>query len=108
MVQRWLGLTLQLINMFLAVIVVTLATQLHSNSGFTGAGLVAIMSFGETLTYMVRMYTQLETSIGAVSRLKTFSDKVVPEHLPGEDVVPPLEWPTRGEIRIDGVSASYG
>lgn len=108
MIQRWLGCTLQFVVAALAIVVVSLATQLRSNTAFTGASLVTIMTFGEGLMYIVRMYTTLETSIGAVSRLKSFSEKVRPEDLDGEDVIPPREWPLKGGIEIRGVSASYG
>jgi len=107
MIQRWLGFTLQLVVAALALVVVTLATQLRSNTAFTGASLVTLMAFGDNLAYLVRMYTSLETSIGAVSRLKSFSDKVKSEKLEGEDVVPPREWPLKGSIELNGVSASY-
>lgn len=107
MIQRWLGFTLQLVVAALALVVVTLATQLRSNTAFTGASLVTLMAFGDNLSYLVRMYTSLETSIGAVSRLKSFSEKVKSEKLEGEDVVPPREWPLRGSIQLNGVSASY-
>lgn len=107
MIQRWLGFTLQMVVAALAFIVVILATQLRSNTAFTGASLVTLMNFGDSLTIIVRMYTALETSIGAISRLKTFSETVRSESLDGEDVVPPPEWPLRGSIRINGVSASY-
>lgn len=108
MIQRWLGFTLQLVVAALAFVVVTMATQLRSSTAFTGASLVTLMVFGDSLSTLVNMYTLLETSIGAVSRLKSFSEKVAPEALEGEDVVPPQEWPTRGAIQINGVSASYG
>lgn len=108
MIQRWLGFTLQLVVAGLAVVFVTLATQLRSNSAFTGASLVTLMSFGDQLTLLVQQYTLLETSIGAVSRLKTFSEKVDSENLAEENVVPPREWPLKGGIEIHGVSASYG
>jgi ATP-binding cassette, subfamily C (CFTR/MRP), member 1 len=106
-IQQWLGLTLQIVVAVIAIILTTLATQLRTNSGFTGASLVTLMQFGEAVTTIIRYYTMLETSIGAVSRLKTFSEKVVPEDLLGEDVVPPEEWPQNGQIEINGVSASY-
>lgn len=108
MIQRWLGFTLQLVVAGLAVVFVTLATQLRSNSAFTGASLTTLMSFGDQLTLLVQQYTLLETSIGAVSRLKSFSEKVESENLAEEDVVPPPEWPLKGGIEIHGVSASYG
>jgi ATP-binding cassette subfamily C (CFTR/MRP) protein 1 len=107
MVQRWLGFTLQVVVAILAVSVVTLATQLRSSTGLTGASLVTLMTFGDILNYIIRWWTQIETSIGAVSRLKSFSEKVKSESMEGEDVAPPREWPLRGGIQITGVSASY-
>lgn len=107
MIQRWLGFTLQLLVAGLALVFVTLATQLRSNTAFTGASLITLMSFGDQLSYLVESYTMLETSIGAVSRLKTFSDKVVSEKLEEENVIPPSEWPVKGSIDINNVSASY-
>ncbi|PVH82350.1 ATPase-like protein [Cadophora sp. DSE1049] len=107
MVQRWLLFTLQILVMLLAVGVVTLATQLRASSGFTGASLVTLMTFGDVLNYIIRWFTQLETSIGAVTRLKNFSQNITPESLEDENVVPPREWPMRGAIQISGVSASY-
>ncbi|KAL2131166.1 hypothetical protein VTI74DRAFT_5453 [Chaetomium olivicolor] len=108
MIQRWLALTLQLVVAVLALAVVTMATQLRSNTAFTGAGLIALMSFGENLAHIIRFYTLLETSIGAISRLKAFSENVKPESKEGEDLVPPREWPLQGGIELKGVSATYG
>ncbi|KAM7216440.1 canalicular multispecific organic anion transporter 1 [Rhypophila decipiens] len=107
MIQRWLGFTLGLVVAALAIAVVALATQVRSNTAFTGASLVTLMNFGEALSYIVRFYTMLETSIGAVGRLKTFSDTVKSENRDGEDVVPGKEWPLRGAITLRNVSASY-
>ena len=69
--------------------------------------MVSLMTFGKTLANIVQMYTLLETSIGAVGRLKALSDDTVGEDGIGEDVVPPVSWPERGRIEIVGVSASY-
>ncbi|KAH6972083.1 ABC transporter [Ilyonectria sp. MPI-CAGE-AT-0026] len=108
MIQQWLALSLQLVVMVISVMVVTLATQLRTNSGFAGASLVTLMTWGETISTLIRYYTQVETSIGAVSRIKTFSEKVKSENLDGEDMELPEEWPDQGSIKIMGVSASYG
>lgn len=105
-IQRWLGFVLRLIVALLAIAIVTLATQLGSNTAFTGASLVTLMSFAEGLMYVITMYTLLETSIGAVSRLKGFSEKVKPEGSDTEILVPPLLWP-QGAIRLNDVSATY-
>ncbi|PYH93315.1 ABC transporter [Aspergillus ellipticus CBS 707.79] len=114
MLQRWLSFVLDIIVAVLAVLVVVLTTQLRTSPGFTGASLVSLMNFGKTLAGLVRMYTVLETSIGAVARIKTFCDEIGgPENCLGgeEDNNTPLElhasWPDRGRITVQHVSASY-
>lgn len=91
----------------MATVLTTLAVQLHSNSGFVGASLVTLMSFGENVSTIVVSYTRLETSIGAIARLKTFNENVKPEDKAEEDIVPPEQWPQSGVIELKGVSASY-
>jgi len=107
MIQQWLALVLQLLVAALAVILVTLATQLSPSVAFTGASFVTLITFGVFLTFLIIAWTNLETSIGAVARLKALGEVVRPESLPGEDVEPPDEWPTRGKINIRNLSASY-
>ncbi|KAF4438951.1 abc transporter [Fusarium austroafricanum] len=107
MIQRWLQFVLRLIVMLIATVIVTLATQLRTNSGFTGASLVTLMTFGEMLATIVQSYTTLETSIGAVARLKTFSSSTEQESKPDVDDLPDCKWPQRGCIEIKHVSASY-
>jgi len=108
MVQRWLLFVLQCVVAVVAVVVVTLATQVHSNTAtFTGASLVALMTFGDVLNFIIRWWTQLETSIGAVTRLKSLSDKVPSESdLDDTEPVRP-EWPMCGNVQIQDISASY-
>ncbi|EED19910.1 ABC multidrug transporter, putative [Talaromyces stipitatus ATCC 10500] len=107
MIQQWLNLVLDLVVMIMAVVLTALAVRLHSNSGFIGASLVTLMNFGENLSGIVIFYTRLETSIGAVTRLKAFNENVKPEDRDEEDIVPPEQWPQNGLIELKGVSASY-
>lgn len=107
MIQRCLSFVLDIVVAVIALLVVTLATQLRPSTGLTGASLVSIMSFSSNLAYLIQMYTLLETSIGAVSRIKSLSDKTAPEDLPGEDFQPPITWPERGIIKVKNISASY-
>jgi hypothetical protein len=65
------------------------------------------MTFGDILNYIITWYTQIETSIGAVSRLKKLSEQVKSESKEDEVVVPTTEWPLEGGIQITDVSASY-
>jgi len=91
----------------LAVILITLATQLRTNSGFTGVGLVTLMSFGQMLASLVQCWTQLETSTGALSRMKNFGEQVKNENLEDGIQRPGEEWPSQGVIEFKGVSAIY-
>ncbi|RDL31764.1 Uncharacterized protein BP5553_09166 [Venustampulla echinocandica] len=107
MIQEWLNLVLDLVVMVMAVALTTLAVRLHSNSGFAGASLYTLISFGENLSGIVMFYTRLETSIGAVARLKTFNENVKPEDRDEEDIIPPEQWPQSGVVELKGISANY-
>jgi hypothetical protein len=107
MIQEWLNLVLGLVVMSLAVIMVTLLVRLHGNSAFAGASLYSLITLGENLAGIVLYWTRLETSIGAIARLKTFSKIVQPEDKDEEDFVPPEQWPQIGVVELKGVSASY-
>ncbi|EAW21065.1 putative ABC transporter [Aspergillus fischeri NRRL 181] len=110
MIQEWLNLLLNLVVMVMAAVLTTLAVRLHSNSAFAGASLYSLMTFGESLSGIVIYYTRLETSIGAIARLKTFNETVTPEDRDGpgeEDIVPDINWPDRGLVELRGVSAQY-
>ena len=107
MIQEWLNLVLGLVVMVIAVVLVTLSVRLHSNSDFAGAALYSLITLGENLAGIVLYYTRLETSIGAIARLKTFNETVKPEDRDEEDIVPPEQWPQSGVVELKGVSAGY-
>lgn len=107
MAQQWLMFTMNFIVAVLAVMLVALATQLRSNAGSVGAGLVTLMSLGSTLTTVIVAYTGLETSLGAIARLKSFGEETESENGSIQYAVVPQEWPMAGEIKIQGVDASY-
>jgi ATP-binding cassette, subfamily C (CFTR/MRP), member 1 len=108
-IQRWLILVLDLVVAALTILIITLAVALRSkmNSGFLGIALVNMMSFGQALASFVDFWTSLETSLGAVARIKDFSEDTPSEFLPEENGSPGSEWPTEGSLSFEGVSASY-
>ena len=107
MIQKWLLLALNLVVMFMAVAVIAISTQLRTSSGFAGASLVTLMSFGLALSSVVKFYATMETSIGAVARIKDFCEKTRSECQQDEIIQPDNTWPQRGDVEIRGVSASY-
>ena len=108
-VQRWLTLVLDLVVAGLAVLLMVLVVVLrHSISpGYVGVALVNIIQFSQSVKLLVQFWTQLETHIGSVSRIKTFTADAVTENLDDEDRTPPPEWPAQGRIEFDNVSAGY-
>lgn len=109
MVQHCLNFVLSVVVTVLATLVVVLVTQVKSitGAGLAGASMVSLMSIGDYVSALILMYTLLEISIGAVSRLKSFRETVLPESSPEEDVVLPPLWPLHGSLDIKAVSASY-
>ena len=108
-IQRWLELVLQLLVGAMAVIVVALATTLRgtSNGGLLGISLNAILAFQASLQGLITSWTLLETSLGAIARLKTFEANTPPEDKPQEHFHPDDDWPSNGGLELRNVSASY-
>lgn len=107
MAQQWLTLTMNVLVAIVAVILVVLATQLGADAGNVGAGLVTLITLGAVLISIVTAYTGLETSLGAISRLKSFGEETELEDRERGGVVPNERWPMRGHLQVRGVEASY-
>ncbi|GAM38880.1 vacuolar glutathione S-conjugate transporter [Talaromyces pinophilus] len=109
-IQRWLNLVLDLVVTAIAVTIVAIASQVHglSSAGALGVALSNIVSFSRILTYLIQAWTQMETSIGAISRLKSFTEETSSEHLPEEVIVPKGFWPSRGAIQFSSLTSGYG
>ncbi|KAM0350073.1 hypothetical protein ACHAPU_003236 [Fusarium lateritium] len=109
-IQRWLVLVLDLTTAALALLLVGLAVRLRDevDVGLTGVSLVQLISLSETVNMLIQFWTSIETSIGAVARIKQFAEETGEENLPGETQEPPSQWPDKGSIQINDLSASYG
>lgn len=108
-IQRWLALVLDILVAVLAVLLMVLIIKLRDklDGGFVGLALLNVMTFNENLASTIRNWTNLETSIGAVARLRDFSLQTATENLTGETHEPPADWPQSGNIVFNNVSASY-
>jgi ABC-type multidrug transport system fused ATPase/permease subunit len=109
MIQTWLTHVLDLITMALAILVVAIAVRMRDiiSVGFTGVSLTQIISFTANLKLCLLFWTQLETSIGAVARVKQFSSDTANENLASETQQPPRDWPRAGAVEFENVSAAY-
>lgn len=108
-IQQWLTLVLELLVAGLAVLVVSLAIAFKASTtgGQIGIALNVILTISTTLVYLLMSWTQLETSLGAISRIKTLEETLLPEDREGEDSEPSLEWPEKGAIEFQEVVAAY-
>ncbi|OCK85970.1 putative multidrug resistance protein [Lepidopterella palustris CBS 459.81] len=108
--QRWLALVLDLMIAAVGIVVVALAVRVPGTSSGAAIGIALnnILGFNQSLRTLVESWTQFETSLGAIARLKNFEATVVPEDKPEESGVVPESWPDQGAIEFQDVTASYG
>ncbi len=107
-IQRWLTFVLDMMVGGLAVVLVALAVVVRqSGPGSVAVSFSNVLGFGAVLTELVTSWTQLEMSLGAIARLRTF-EKTTPRELekPGTEE-PPVDWPSKGGIEILNLCASY-
>ncbi|KXH56884.1 ABC transporter [Colletotrichum salicis] len=108
--QKWLLLVLNLVVAALAVLLVASAVMLRDrvDAGLLGVALVSVMMFGQLLTQLLNYWAQLETSLGAVARIREFEAETPSEgKANGEDSAAKGKWPSKGRIDIRNVSAAY-
>ncbi|KAK1450743.1 ABC transporter [Colletotrichum cuscutae] len=109
--QKWLLLVLNLVVAALAVLLVASAVVLRDriDAGLLGVALVSVMTFGQLLTLLLNYWAQLETSLGAVARIREFEAETPSEENEDHDEDPAVkeEWPSRGRIDMRDVSAAY-
>lgn len=107
--QRWLNIVLDLLIAGIAVVLIASAVAFRDTATGTDIGIALnmIIAANTTLLRLVETWTTLETSLGAVARLRS-----VDKNTPSEDkrwhyLEPLLEWPGKGSIKINNLSAGY-
>ncbi|KAL4994768.1 P-loop containing nucleoside triphosphate hydrolase protein [Aspergillus recurvatus] len=108
-VQQCLGFFLDMLVSILAVILIATVAFLRDkfDQGDVGVALVMVMTFNNTLMQLVKDWTNMETSIGAVSRVKGYTSTTDAEE--NTENVPslPKHWPAVGRVELSGVVASH-
>ncbi|KAK4443530.1 P-loop containing nucleoside triphosphate hydrolase protein [Podospora aff. communis PSN243] len=110
-VQQWLTLVLDLVAGGLAVTLVALAlsmsdgTGLGMSPGALGVALVLTLQFNGLLIQTIQAWTKLETSIGAVARVRQFLKETPIE--PTGTAPPSESWPAAGVVAFHNLTAAY-
>ncbi|OOF98777.1 hypothetical protein ASPCADRAFT_394152 [Aspergillus carbonarius ITEM 5010] len=111
-IQQWLTLVMSLIVTALAVIIVAMTTSLADqyNAASVGVALTLILTFNTTLSSTLRMWTSLETSIGAVSRVQQFVRDTPRETNNSllDFLASPGLRPLDCTIKFEAITAGYG
>ncbi|KAI4721875.1 putative ABC transporter [Aureobasidium sp. EXF-10727] len=109
-VQRWLKLVLDLMVAALAVVVVGLAISQRgtTSAGLLGVALNNVLGFSQSLSRLVTEWTTLETSLGAIARVRSFATTTEREAPPTEGTTTmPQDLVTKGAVSFSGVYAKY-
>ncbi|KAL7768469.1 hypothetical protein ACKLNR_002770 [Fusarium oxysporum f. sp. zingiberi] len=107
--QLWLNIVLDLVIAATAVILITLAVFLEGSTtaGQIGMSLNIVLVANSTLLALVTSWTNLEISLGAISRLKTLEADVEGEEQPSLGTIVPDTWPSRGAVEVRELTVIY-
>lgn len=94
---------------FLTIILVVFAVTLRDkvNPSLLGVALVNMMRLGGNMKGIILYWSILETSLGAITRIRTFSEKTPTELEPRENSHPTNGWPSRGTLEVNNLSVQY-
>lgn len=109
-IQNWLKLVLELMVAGIVTVVVGVAVALRDkiDAGFLGLALVGVMDLGFTLSYFVTAWTSLETSLSAVSRVRSFMVNTPKEEEETNEAIHTApDWPAVGTVSYRNYTASY-
>ncbi|TQN66876.1 ABC transporter atnG, partial [Colletotrichum shisoi] len=104
-----LGVVLDLMVAAIATGLIALAIFLRgtTTAGQIGMALNIVIVANASLLGLVTSWTNMEVSLGAISRLKALEADTPKEGSPFEDYVPAGAWPSSGLVELDNVTVSY-
>lgn len=97
-------MTIALIALIVIVLTTTLREQI--GPGNMGIALSNILAFSGTLKTTITSWVMLEIALGAVARVRNFIADTEPED-EFDEYEDREDWPSKGAIEFDGVTASY-
>lgn len=103
-----MNITTGILAVILVATVVNWQSKLNISAGGVGVSLVIIIGLSETLGRLIREWTKLESSIGAVARVKRFVAETEQEDDASvQESVSAHEWILSGSIEFRDVVASF-
>ncbi|KAK1564091.1 P-loop containing nucleoside triphosphate hydrolase protein [Colletotrichum navitas] len=107
--QQWLSIVLDLIVGAVATGIIVLAVTLKgtTTAGQIGMALNIVLVANNTLFSLVTSWTNLEISLGAISRIRKLETETPKEDGLSENYIPDETWPSLGNIQINNVAVGY-
>ncbi|XP_066599372.1 multidrug resistance-associated protein 1 isoform X2 [Prorops nasuta] len=107
--NRWLAIRLEMIGnliIFFAALFAVLGRD-TMRSGIVGLSVSYALQITQTLNWLVRMTSDVETNIVAVERIKEYGE--TPQEAPWEiaNTTPPKEWPLQGQVSFKEFKVRY-
>jgi ABC-type multidrug transport system fused ATPase/permease subunit len=108
-IQHWLGFVLDLLVAVIAVVLVAIVVTWKGkfSTGNVGVSLVMIMTFSSVLTRLIKTWTMMESSIGAVARIKEFVAVTEAEDKGGRKAQVAQDWPKHGNVEFRNLVAAH-
>lgn len=107
--QSCLRFVLEMLTAGVATALVAIVVKLPDKftPGSVGVSLVMVVGFSEILVRLISSWTKLETTIGAVSRVKNYLADTPAEFTSPDLAALAPSWPESGSIQIKDLVASY-
>lgn len=108
-IQGWLNFVLDIVVTVIAVVLVAVVVSWKAkfSAGNVGVSLIMVMTFSAALTRLIKVWTMMESSIGAVLRVKRFVADTESEETSAYRVEVAQNWPTQGSIEFRSLVAAY-
>jgi len=108
-IQSWLGFVLDMLVTVIAAVLVAIVVTWKDkfSAGNVGVSLVMVMSFSSVLMRMIKAWTMMESSIGAVARVKRFVADTESEEKSSWKAEVAQDWPTQGNVEFKGLVAAH-
>lgn len=107
-IQRWLGLVSDLCVLGVVTILVTVALcrQDSTSQNAIGLALLIVIQFGDSIVALLTTWVDIETSLGAIARVRAFNETTPTEEDHGGAELPSGSF-KQGSVKMADVSATY-
>lgn len=108
--NRWLAVRLEMVGnliILFAALFAVLSRSSSNTAGMVGLSVSYALQITQTLNWLVRMTSEVETNIVAVERIKEYAEtkQEAPWQLPNENV--PKSWPEKGQVEFKNFDVRY-